>query len=129
MGMVLRRPSWRRIAAAFTLTCVGIAGVGATDTAADSTNSGPAAASSKSGATVYIVQMADDPVVAYKGGRHMPAVLDVLRRHDRLDGAVYGSALGLPDQQLGAAADAPAAAPYLSTVIVPARRTTRGGKL
>ena len=26
-------------------------------------------------------------------------------------------------------ADAPAAAPYLSTVIVPARRTTRGGKL
>ena len=70
-----------------------------------------------------------DSVVAYKGGRHMPAVLDVLRRHDRLDGAVYGAALGLPDQQLGAAADAPAAAPYLSTVIVPARRTTRGGKL
>ena len=70
-----------------------------------------------------------DSVVAYKGGRHMPAVLDVLRRHDRLDGAVYGAALGLPDQQVGAAADAPAAAPYLSTVIVPARRTTRGGKL
>ena len=70
-----------------------------------------------------------DSVVAYKGGRHMPAVLDVLRRHDRLDGAVYGAALGLPDQHLGAAADAPAAAPYLSTVIVPARRTTRGGKL
>ena len=70
-----------------------------------------------------------DSVVAYKGGRHMPAVLAVLRRHGRLDGAVYGAALGLPDQQLGAAADAPAAAPYLSTVIVPARRTTRGGKL
>ena len=70
-----------------------------------------------------------DSVVAYKGGRHMPAVLDVLRRHDRLDGAVYGAALGLPDQQLGAAADAPPSAPYLSTVIVPARRTTRGGKL
>ena len=70
-----------------------------------------------------------DSVVAYKGGRHMPAVLDVLRRHDRLDGAVYGAALGLPDQQVGAAADAPASAPYLSTVIVPARRTTRGGKL
>jgi precorrin-2/cobalt-factor-2 C20-methyltransferase len=70
-----------------------------------------------------------DSVVAYKGGRHMPAVLDVLRRADRLDGAVYGAALGLPDQQVGAAADAPASAPYLSTVIVPARRTTRGGKL
>jgi precorrin-2/cobalt-factor-2 C20-methyltransferase len=70
-----------------------------------------------------------DSVVAYKGGRHMPAVLDVLRRHDRLDGAVYGAALGLPDQQVGPAADAPPSAPYLSTVIVPARRTTRGGKL
>jgi precorrin-2/cobalt-factor-2 C20-methyltransferase len=70
-----------------------------------------------------------DSVVAYKGGRHMPAVLDVLRRHDRLDGAVYGAALGLPDEQVGAAADAPPNAPYLSTVVVPARRTTRGGKL
>ena len=70
-----------------------------------------------------------DSVVAYKGGRHMPAVLDVLRRHGRLDGAVYGAALGLPDQQLGPAAAAPASAPYLSTVIVPAHRTTRGGKL
>ncbi len=70
-----------------------------------------------------------DSLVAYKGGRHMPAVLDVLRRHDRLDGAVYGAALGLPDQQVGAAAHAPASAPYLSTVIVPAHRTTRGGKL
>ena len=70
-----------------------------------------------------------DSVVAYKGGRHMPAVVEVLRRLDRLDGAVYGAALGLPDQQVGAAADAPADAPYLSTVVVPARRTTRGGKL
>ena len=70
-----------------------------------------------------------DSVVAYKGGRHMPAVLDVLRRAGRLDGSVYGAALGLPDEQVGAAADAPADAPYLSTVIVPARRTTRGGKL
>lgn len=70
-----------------------------------------------------------DSVVAYKGGRHMPAVLDVLRRHDRLADAVYGAALGLPDQQVGPAADAPADAPYLSTVVVPARRTTRGGRL
>ena len=70
-----------------------------------------------------------DSVVAYKGGRHMPAVLEVLERHDRLEGAVYGAALGLPDQVVGAAAEAADGAPYLSTVIVPARRTTRGGKL
>lgn len=70
-----------------------------------------------------------DSVVAYKGGRHMPAVLDVLRRLDRLDGAVYGAALGLPGQQVGPAGEAPADAPYLSTIVVPARRTTRGGRL
>lgn len=70
-----------------------------------------------------------DSVVAYKGGRHMPAVLEILERHGRLEDAVYGAALGLPDEQVGRAADAPADAPYLSTVLVPARRTTRGGKL
>jgi precorrin-2/cobalt-factor-2 C20-methyltransferase len=70
-----------------------------------------------------------DTVVAYKGGRHMPAVQDVLRRHDRLDGAVYGAALGLPGEQIGPAEQAAADAPYLSTVLVPARRTRRGGKL
>jgi precorrin-2/cobalt-factor-2 C20-methyltransferase len=70
-----------------------------------------------------------DTVVAYKGGRHMPAVQDVLRRHDRLEGAVFGAALGLPDEQVGAAEQATADAPYLSTVLVPARRTRRGGKL
>ncbi|MEX2290339.1 MAG: precorrin-2 C(20)-methyltransferase [Mycobacteriales bacterium] len=70
-----------------------------------------------------------DSVVAYKGGRHMPALLEVLRRHDRLDGAVYGASLGLADQVVAPAVEAPAGAPYLSTVIVPARRTTRGGKL
>ena len=70
-----------------------------------------------------------DSVVAYKGGRQMPAVLDVLRRNDRLEGAVYGAALGLPDEVVGPAADAPEGAPYLSTILVPARRATRGGKL
>lgn len=70
-----------------------------------------------------------DTVVAYKGGRQMAAVVDVLRAHDRLDGAVYGAALGLPGEQIGPASSAPADAPYLSTVVVPARRTTRGGKL
>ena len=70
-----------------------------------------------------------DSVVAYKGGRQMAALLEVLARHGRLDDAVYGAALGLPGQEIGPAADAPAGAPYLSTVLVPARRTTRGGKL
>ena len=67
-----------------------------------------------------------DTVVAYKGGRHMSSIREVLDRHGRLSEAVFGAALGLPDEQLG---DLPASAPYLSTVIAPARRTSRGGKL
>ncbi len=67
-----------------------------------------------------------DSVVAYKGGRQMAAIREVLARHGRLDDAVFGAALGLPDEQLG---PVPEVAPYLSTVIAPARRTSRGGKL
>ena len=68
-----------------------------------------------------------DSVVAYKGGRQMAAVRAVLDKHGRLGTAVFGAALGLPDEQLG---PVPAdQAPYLSTVIAPARRTRRGGKL
>ena len=67
-----------------------------------------------------------DSVVAYKGGRHMTRIREVLAKHDRLDDAVFGAALGLDDQQIG---ELPDSAPYLSTVIAPARRTTRGGKL
>ncbi len=70
-----------------------------------------------------------DSVVAYKGGRQLHRVRDVLVRHDRLDGAVFGASLGLPGEQVGPVAAAPDEAPYLSTVIVPARRTRRGGKL
>lgn len=70
-----------------------------------------------------------DTVVAYKGGRQMPALLDVLARHGRLDDAVYGAALGLPDEDVRPAAEVEGVAPYLSTVLVPARRDTRGGKL
>jgi precorrin-2/cobalt-factor-2 C20-methyltransferase len=68
-----------------------------------------------------------DSVVAYKGGRHMANVRAVLERHDRLSTAVFGAALGLPDEQVGPLPTEPA--PYLSTVIAPAHRTTRGGKL
>jgi precorrin-2/cobalt-factor-2 C20-methyltransferase len=67
-----------------------------------------------------------DSVVAYKGGRRMAAVRDVIDRHGRLDEAVFGAAVGLPGEQIGALPDT---APYLSTVLVPARRTSRGGKL
>lgn len=67
-----------------------------------------------------------DTVVAYKGGRHMSAVREVLDRHDRLGTAVFGAALGLPEETIG---PLPENAPYLSTVIAPAPRTSRGGKL
>lgn len=71
-----------------------------------------------------------DTVVAYKGGRHAPHVVEVLERVGRLDGAVYGAALGLPGERVGPAAELDAEAPYLTTVIVPAAgRTHRGSKL
>ena len=72
---------------------------------------------------------AADTVVAYKGGARMPEVLEALRAAGRLQGAVYGAALGLPGQDIRPAADVTGATPYLSTVIVPARRTRRGGKI
>lgn len=68
-------------------------------------------------------------VVAYKGGRHTGDVLDVLARHDRLDDAVLGTDLGLATQAVVPARDAEHALPYLSTLLVPARRDTVGGKL
>nr|WP_269204484.1 precorrin-2 C(20)-methyltransferase [Motilibacter deserti] len=72
-----------------------------------------------------------DTVVAYKGGRHLPAVVEALRTAGRLDQAVFGAALGLPDEDVRPLADVEpgAEAPYLSTVVAPARRTGRGGKL
>ena len=68
-----------------------------------------------------------DTVVAYKGGRHMPEVRRALALKGRLHTAVFGAALGLPDEEIGPLPETPA--PYLSTVIAPAHRTTRGGKL
>ena len=66
-------------------------------------------------------------VVAYKGGRMLPDVLAVLEETGRLDGAVFGASLGLPEEDVRPAAelDRNAPAPYLSTVIAP---TTRGGR-
>ncbi|RZS89844.1 precorrin-2/cobalt-factor-2 C20-methyltransferase [Motilibacter rhizosphaerae] len=72
-----------------------------------------------------------DTVVAYKGGRHLPAVRAVLEARGRLEGAVFGAALGLPDEDVRPLTEVPAdaEAPYLSTVIAPPARGTRGGRL
>jgi precorrin-2/cobalt-factor-2 C20-methyltransferase len=70
-------------------------------------------------------------VVAYKFGRHAAEVAEALRETGRLEGAVWGVALGLESESIRAAADLDGAPlPYLSTLIAPARREGgRGGKL
>ncbi|MFD5572166.1 precorrin-2 C(20)-methyltransferase [Streptomyces cadmiisoli] len=70
-------------------------------------------------------------VVAYKFGRQAAEVAAALRESGRLEGAVWGSALGLPEESVRSAAELDGAAlPYLSTLIAPARREGgRGGKL
>lgn len=62
-----------------------------------------------------------DTVVVYKGGPHLPRVLDAIRGAGRLEGAVYGEQLGLDDEDVRAAADREGSGPYMSTVIVPRR--------
>ena len=71
-----------------------------------------------------------DTVVAYKGGRHLTAVLDLVR--ERRPGAtgVMGTNLGLPEQELVALDAVEAeAAPYFSTLLVAPSRTATGGRL
>ena len=64
-----------------------------------------------------------DTVVCYKGGRRLPAVLSAARDAGQLDGAVYGAHLGLDGQTVRPAAEMDGRqGPYLSTVILPARR-------
>ncbi|MDQ1294934.1 MAG: precorrin-2/cobalt-factor-2 C20-methyltransferase [Actinomycetota bacterium] len=88
-----------------------------------------------------------DTVVAYKGGRQLATLLQVLAEEGRLEQTVVGSGLGLPEESLrsaeelaptgshdprGARRNAPGdaePAPYLTTVITPARRAVRGGRL
>ena len=70
-------------------------------------------------------------VVAYKFGRLAGEVAAALRETGRIEDAVWGSALGLPEESIRPAAeldDGPL--PYLSTLIAPAPRDGgRGGKL
>jgi precorrin-2/cobalt-factor-2 C20-methyltransferase len=69
-----------------------------------------------------------DAVVAYKFGAMLPQTITALRDAGRLERAVYGASLGLPDQDIRPASELAAEpAPYLSTLIVPARRTRRAG--
>lgn len=57
-----------------------------------------------------------DTVVAYKGGRRLPRLRELLAEAGRLDQAVFGARLGLDGERVGPLPDGPA--PYLSTVIV-----------
>ncbi|MEU2309810.1 precorrin-2 C(20)-methyltransferase [Streptomyces misionensis] len=70
-------------------------------------------------------------VVAYKFGRQAAEVAGALARSGRLQDAVWGSALGLPEESVRPAAELDGAPlPYLSTLIAPPRRDGgRGGKL
>jgi precorrin-2/cobalt-factor-2 C20-methyltransferase len=70
-------------------------------------------------------------VVAYKFGRLAEEVATALRETGRTEGAVWGSALGLPEESIRPAAElAEGPLPYLSTLIAPAPRGGgRGGKL
>ncbi|MCO5999902.1 precorrin-2 C(20)-methyltransferase [Actinoallomurus rhizosphaericola] len=70
-----------------------------------------------------------DTVVAYKFGRVAEETLAAVRDAGRLDDAVYGARLGLPDEDVRAAKELVGPVPYLSTLIVPGRRTVTGGKL
>ena len=70
-------------------------------------------------------------VVAYKFGRLAEEVAAALRETGRTGDAVWGSALGLPEESIRPAAElADGPLPYLSTLIAPAPRDGgRGGKL
>jgi len=77
-----------------------------------------------------------DTVVAYKGGRRLDEMLTAIREAGRIDTAVYGAALGLPDEDVRTVraleadlAEGAAGAPYLSTVITTSTRFGRGSKL
>jgi len=70
-----------------------------------------------------------DTVVAYKGGRHLPELCSELKAQDRLETAVFGRDLGLPEQDVRPLSEVSQSAPYLSTVIAPAVRDARGGRL
>ncbi|HEY6796573.1 MAG TPA: precorrin-2 C(20)-methyltransferase [Kineosporiaceae bacterium] len=68
-------------------------------------------------------------VVAYKGWRRMDGVRAAIERHGRTATAIVGSGLGLPGERVGPLAALDGPLPYLSTVLVPPTRESRGAKL
>src|SRR5829696_6738550 len=64
-----RRTVRRAAVSAFALVAASLPALNAPAGGSAPANAAHAAESTKSGTTVYIVQMADDPVVAYEGGR------------------------------------------------------------
>jgi precorrin-2/cobalt-factor-2 C20-methyltransferase len=69
----------------------------------------------------------DGTVVVYKGFRHLSALSAAVAAAGR--SAVYGERLGLPDERVADLSTVDSEVPYLSTVLIPARRDMRGGKL
>lgn len=74
---------------------------------------------------------AADTVVAYKGGRQLPAVVERLRAAGRAATTVIGTDVSLPVQRLVTLAELGEGerAPYFSTVLSAPTRDTVGGRL
>jgi precorrin-2/cobalt-factor-2 C20-methyltransferase len=59
-----------------------------------------------------------ETVVCYKGGSRLREVLEIAREADRLEDAIYGSRLGMEDEEVVPASEVTGReGPYLSTVI------------
>ncbi len=59
-----------------------------------------------------------ETVVCYKGGRKLSEVLGIAAQHGRLEGAIYGSRLGMEGEEVVLASEVVGQeGPYLSTVI------------
>jgi precorrin-2/cobalt-factor-2 C20-methyltransferase len=69
----------------------------------------------------------DGTVVVYKAGRYLPEVASAVRAAGRE--AYYGAHVGLPGEEVRPLSEVDGTAPYLATVLVPARRPGRGSKL
>ena len=71
----------------------------------------------------------NDTVVGYKSGRNLPEVLAAVREAGRMAEAIHGAWLGLPGEDIRPASEVTGPAPYLSALLVPSKRSIRGGKL